>query len=394
MRMKTEGAPWLAAVPLLAALIGAGTAAAQMDVEDDVGDLYGGGVYGGAGGTWVEGGGGVRLAGSLGPRAVPDAHVVRRGDTLWDITGHYFGNPWEWPRIWSYNPDITNPHWIYPDDRIRLKSPEGTITPLPGAGEGAGQNGDGVGIRVVEPRPQDTRVVLDDQGYIDRDALATAGIIAGSPEEHMLLSTYDEVYVKFEEDTPVQRGKVYTVFRRIQEDERLEDEEGELVRIFGAIRVQSYDSERKVARAVIVEALDPIERGFRVADVPRQFRMVPPARNEKDVDAEVVATLRPRSLMADQQIIFVNAGAEDGVEVGNRFFIVERGDAWRSSLTVSEREMGAQAPGEGEELEEYPPEVVAEARVVDVRPSSSALIVTRSLREVSLGHQARMRKGF
>src|SRR5690606_19072828 len=57
-----------------------------------------------------------------GERSVPDTHRVERGDTLWDITNRYFGNPWEWPKIWSYNPEITNPHWIYPDDSIALRS--------------------------------------------------------------------------------------------------------------------------------------------------------------------------------------------------------------------------------------------------------------------------------
>ncbi|NLE49072.1 MAG: LysM peptidoglycan-binding domain-containing protein, partial [Sandaracinaceae bacterium] len=47
------------------------------------------------------------------PRAesVPDVYVVTSGDTLWDIASQFFGDPYEWPRIWSYNPAITNPHW-------------------------------------------------------------------------------------------------------------------------------------------------------------------------------------------------------------------------------------------------------------------------------------------
>ncbi len=52
--------------------------------------------------------------------AVPELHVVRRGDTLWDICFLYFNDPWQWPKIWSYNPQVTNPHWIYPGDLVRL----------------------------------------------------------------------------------------------------------------------------------------------------------------------------------------------------------------------------------------------------------------------------------
>jgi nucleoid-associated protein YgaU len=52
---------------------------------------------------------------------VPPLHTVKKGDTLWDICDTYFANPWQWPRVWSYNPDILNPHWIYPGEVVRLK---------------------------------------------------------------------------------------------------------------------------------------------------------------------------------------------------------------------------------------------------------------------------------
>src|SRR5450432_2350676 len=57
------------------------------------------------------------------PETVPDIHLVRRGDTLWDLCGHYYQNPWAWPKVWSYNPQIANPHWIYPGDQVRLRNP-------------------------------------------------------------------------------------------------------------------------------------------------------------------------------------------------------------------------------------------------------------------------------
>jgi nucleoid-associated protein YgaU len=67
---------------------------------------------------------------------------VKKGDTLWDICDGYFGNPWQWPRVWSYNPDILNPHWIFPGDVVRLRAPGPApeavaTTPAAGAPEGA-----------------------------------------------------------------------------------------------------------------------------------------------------------------------------------------------------------------------------------------------------------------
>ncbi|GMR15379.1 MAG: LysM peptidoglycan-binding domain-containing protein [Gammaproteobacteria bacterium] len=50
----------------------------------------------------------------------PDEYVVVKGDTLWDISGKFLEKPWQWPSIWHANPQIENPHLIYPGDRLSL----------------------------------------------------------------------------------------------------------------------------------------------------------------------------------------------------------------------------------------------------------------------------------
>jgi hypothetical protein len=52
---------------------------------------------------------------------VPDEYEVEEGDSLWLISQEFFNDPWLWPNLWALNPHITNPHWIYPGDLIRLK---------------------------------------------------------------------------------------------------------------------------------------------------------------------------------------------------------------------------------------------------------------------------------
>ena len=50
----------------------------------------------------------------------PDHYVVKKGDTLWDISALFLNSPWMWPEIWYVNPQVSNPHLIYPGDELTL----------------------------------------------------------------------------------------------------------------------------------------------------------------------------------------------------------------------------------------------------------------------------------
>ncbi len=325
---------------------------------------------------------GIRISGHVRRRLIPALYTVRRGDTLWDVTGRYYGNPWEWPRVWSYNPEVTNPHWIYPLDRLRLLPPN-HVEETPH------------GNRVVAPVTsfRSGTVYLRQQGYLDEEALEQAGVVVGSPEDHMLLAPFDQVYLEFDDDVRGQPSGEYTIYQEIDEGQREDGGEGELVRIFGAVRIESYDEERRTARATIIEALDPIERGYHVAPVPRRFDMVPPRIADRDLVTHVAATLRPHELFGEQQIVFIPVGSEQGVQTGQRFFVTEAGDRWRDSLAGDPDDHGAiLAPPD--EPDAYPAEVIAEGRVVHVRPNSATLMLTRSVRVVERGDRAEIRRGY
>ncbi|NIP47776.1 MAG: LysM peptidoglycan-binding domain-containing protein, partial [Gammaproteobacteria bacterium] len=68
----------------------------------------------------------------------PTRYVVKKGDTLWDISEHFLVEPWRWPEIWQLNPQVRNPHLIYPGDELALFYRDGKpVVQLTRRGEGA-----------------------------------------------------------------------------------------------------------------------------------------------------------------------------------------------------------------------------------------------------------------
>ena len=95
----------------------------------------------------------------------PDSYVVKRGDTLWDISARFLKKPWLWPEIWQANPQIKNPHLIYPGDVISLAYLD-RVAVQPGERKESPVNA--VPLSEVEPFLKDSRIVssLDNLPYV------------------------------------------------------------------------------------------------------------------------------------------------------------------------------------------------------------------------------------
>jgi hypothetical protein len=340
----------------------------------------GGSIHGGPDSSFVLGGGHVR--------GVPGIHVVRRGDTLWGICDFYFQNPYQWPRIWSFNPQIQNPHWIYPGDQVRLRTGEiAQAQPTGGS--------------IVDRRkqvPPDT-IFLRNEGFIEDESGNDWGDINGSREDKEILTDFDEVYIRIAGTHDVKVGQELTVFREVK---RVGG--GKLIEIQGTVKVDQWNPKERIARGRIIESLDAIERGARVGPVGRRYEVVPPARNDKDVTASVLTSVQPYLLYGQNQVIFLDKGEEDGLRPGNRLFVLKKGDQWHESLTTRSSAkriaLEDQSPAATETVprprsdDQLPEEVQAELRVINVRKHTSMAIVTSSRREIEAGDRAYARKGY
>jgi hypothetical protein len=332
---------------------------------------------------------------------VPDSHTVRRGDTLWGLCDFYFQNPYQWPRLWSYNPQIKNPHWIYPGDSVRLREGGDSAGAAAGARPGGGNGREGNRLTDRRQKVPSGTVFLRDQGWIHDDSDAVWGNLTGSSQDKMFLSDLDEVYLTLQPGHDVQLGQELSVFRP-----RKTEAAGEIVQILGTVRVDQYTPQDHTARARVVESLDVIERGASVGPIERSFQVVPPRRNDADLQAHVLASLHPNILFGQNQVVFIDKGQAAGLKPGNRLFVVRRGDAWRRSLVTpgagyrvsadDERPMPPMesTPGASHEEEKYPDEVVAELRVLAVKKETAACLVTQSRHEIEVHDLAVARRGY
>ena len=339
----------------------------------------------------------------------PDIHLVQRGDTLWDLCNRYYQNPWAWPKVWSYNPQIMNPHWIYPGDQVRITSatgggPDRALDLRNHAGT-LGGAGALINRRTVV---QKDTVFLRDQGYIGDAKRDVWGELVGSDEEQMMLAEGNHVVLILRPGVSVSRGQELTVFNSVRQPENVAGARrppGEIVAVRGTVQVLDFNPDTRMARALLTESIDVIERGAKVGPVGRRFDVVPPRKTSAKVAARVLTSIYPNVYIARDQIAFLDRGSADGLAQGSRLFVVRKGDTWRASLTTAStmqrRRMLINSPEEAPfedtptdgETEKFPEDTIAELRVLRTEKYSSIALVTASKRELVSGDLALTRPG-
>ena len=308
------------------------------------------------------------------PGTTPELHVVRKGDTLWDICGIYFNDPWQWPKIWSYNPQITNPHWIYPGDLVRLlprgvfaekKEPE---TPVKQPDKQPDN---------VPPPAKKTEVTLKQIAFVETSDLDRSMTIDGAVDEKELLGANDEVYLSYPSNKEPQVGEKYSIYEPDQKVGKI----GSYVRLLGTVEVVSVKKDKR-ARGVIIEANREIERGVKVGPLMKAFKNVPPVPPKVDAQGAIVAMIKQEQLIGIGEVVFVNLGKGAGLEVGNRMFVVRRGDGKPELMS---REVG-------QDDRRFPARALGEIVIVEVGDNVSVGLVTLSVQEMSVGDIAMMQK--
>ena len=346
----------------------------------------------------------------------PDTYTIRPGDTLWDLSGRFLNNPWYWPKVWSYNPEITNPHWIYPGNVLRFYPSEEEapvrVEPVENAPGQAAEPG-GEEEEVEQPRELEDLSKADMKapapeeekdavavagpykiGYVSPKAtlarhdglvtpreLAESGTLVSAFEEKLLLSMLDRTYARFKGAPPVKVGETYVIYKTLRPVKHPVTGElfGYQSTILGSGQVVAVDE--KAATLVITRSFGPIERGNLLAPWPeRTFRRVERRPNTISLDGRILTTqIEVLTQLAQNHVVFLDKGSADGVQEGNVFKVLRSGDPY------------GRKPSEAAWDPKLPPETIGELLVVDVKERASSALVTKSLRELVVGDRIEMR---
>lgn len=283
---------------------------------------------------------------------IPDRYVVVKGDTLWDIADMFLQDPWKWQEIWYNNPQVENPHLIYPGDIIALIMVDGqrrlTVVNRSDSANTLRINRDDAENGVVKLRPKARATpifgsipaiprelvegFLSGNRILPDEQLETAPYIVSGTEGRLILGPGDRVYGRgsFTSETPVYQ--IYRIGEEYKDPntkevlgyEAIEVGSGRLAETNGDIG--TFDIERSTQQIAISDRILPSDEALLES-------IFYPSEPPQGLNAEIIDVAGGVSFIGQFNIVLINVGQREGVEPGNIFRVQHVGDRIRDPLT-------------------------------------------------------------
>lgn len=294
-------------------------------------------------------------------------YTVKKGDTLWDISGGNLDDPFFWPKIWKENPQIKNPDLIYPGQRIRipkdLLQQQVELPPPPvseqeaAVREEAEAETEPAGVQ-IEPRKASVvdPDLLASSGYIDTK-IEGVGHILSTPTGRTIVGKNDDVYIQVNNKKPEKGTKYYIIRSLGTVVHPVEDRVvGEIIQIVGTLEV--VGEEAGYTKAKILKSFSEIQTGYVIDEYypiePYPLKKLP----AEGIHGTVIASRDLRILNGRYDIVYLDKGSLDGIKIGTVFTIMSA---------------------------EPPRRPIAKVQVISTRQHTSVAMVIESEMEVARG---------
>jgi len=277
----------------------------------------------------------------------PDEYVVQVGDTLWDIAETFLKDPWYWPEIWYINPDIENPHLIYPGDVLGLVyidgqpritnirastyrlSPQARVTPL---------------TEAVSSIPyEDVQAFLSSGVILEKSQADSLPYLLATRGDHLIASAGNEIYVRgITQDALGSRYNVVHVGEPLYDpdDNRLIGYQG--IPVGEGVLRRGGDPSTVALTDTTQEAV-PGDRLIPASvDIPLNFF---PRAPSSQIDGRIVSVVGGVTLIGQYMVVVLNRGSNDGLSVGDVLTVFQAGETiddrfGGGSVTLPEEDAG------------------------------------------------------
>ena len=313
-------------------------------------------------------------------------YTIQKGDTLWGLSQQFSDSPWLWPELWEENNQISNPHWIFPGERIRLYKKKGSqtiTTTAPSSSQPAVVPPPPVKPAAKKPRKKANKPFffypsIDRIGFIRKPPVSPTGTIFEVQGQKDMISEGDIVYIRPSEDTPVNLlipGSRHTIFRYLEPTDEKDSTEtiGTQHYILGIVELTQKEPDMVLAK--VVKSFRPIRVNDMLMPYYQQSTKIELRPSTPGIDGQIIISEEHSMLTGDYVLAFIDKGRADNIEAGQQYSIYTQQKTVLENNQIKDKSL--------------PPNDFGTLLVLHTEQTTSTVVITQASHNVNPGERFR-----
>lgn len=307
----------------------------------------------------------------------PTIYVIKQGDTLWGLSERFIKDPKYWPNMWSKNSQVTNPHFIYPGQKLRIFPDRIEFVPKEQPAAVTAQKTVPPAVIAPEvPREEVARertyTLYGTEGFLADKSFKPYGLLIGAQHNRVITGVDDIVYTDIGTAQNGSSGDKFSIFRKDVAVSHPINNEEMGYKIIPVGTLQLTDVEQKASRAIITRSSREISPGTYLLPYKENRKREIALKNaSSNLKGYIVESYAGATVIAAGDVVYIDLGSSQGAEVGNMLYIVR-------DVTIDQRHVGGR-------IDKLPQELLGAVVILETGNKTSTALVVKSIETIFKG---------
>lgn len=311
----------------------------------------------------------------------PTVYVIKQGDTLWGISDRFLKDPYYWPNLWSNNPLITNPHLIFPGQKVKVYPDRIEVEPVQPAVQAVKAEAPAPvppAPPAEEVTPARTFLVGGGAGFLLEKDIVPAGYIISTYQNRQMVGEDDIVYTDIGREHGAKVGDRFSIFMNLGTISHPVTNFIMGYKVIPLGTLQLSEVEEKASKAIVTKSFMEIGPGSFLMPARDRKREVSLKASPWELTGYIIDTQTGNKTISAGDIVFLDLGSAHGVEVGHMLYVV------REIVPDQQYVQGT--------IDRLPADVLGALVVVETGEQTATALVVKSIDTIYLGDRVELKK--
>lgn len=308
----------------------------------------------------------------------PTVYVIKKGDTLWGLSSRFLNDPNYWPNLWVNNPEITNPHLIFPGQKVKIYPDRIVVEPASPPAQAAPPEPSAAKAPAEEAAPAKSFLVSGGTGFLLENDPGLSGHIISTYQNRQMVGEDDIVFTDIGRERGAKVGDRFSIFKNLGAISHPATNFIMGYKVIPLGTLQLTEVEEKASKAIVTKSFLEIDPGSYLMPYRDRKREVSLKASAIELTGYIIDSQTGNKAISAGDIAFLDLGSSHGLEDGNMLYVT------REIVPDQQYVHGT--------IDKLPSEVLGALVILETGEKTSTALVVKSIDTIYIGDRVELKK--